>query len=81
MQAREMEIEEVLNLLLDAALQRVAVENFRALSYWWRIPRELQELGDPNEVLSRIGLHLAVVSTFELAFVHDLIRQGRLGEQ
>jgi len=75
------EIVDMFNLLLDAALQRVDLEDFRALSYWWRIPRELRELKNPNEILSRIGLHLAVVSISELDFVHDLIRQGRLSER
>jgi len=73
---RDIGIVDILNFLINAAHQQVDVEDFRALSYWWRIPAEFQEFQEPNEVLLRIGSYLSTISIAELAFVDDLIRQA-----
>jgi len=70
----ELELLDILNRLSSAAFEQADLEDFRALSYWWRIPKELRELGDPSDVLPKLGLHLTVIPDYELYFVGSLVR-------
>jgi len=64
----------LLNILIDAALQQTDVEAFRALLYWWRIPKALREFTDPTEVLNQIGAHLMTIPHYEARFVCSLVQ-------
>jgi TniQ len=66
----------ILNFLLDAAIQDAALENFRALIHWWRIPANLREFNNPMEIVSQIGSHLVTAPRSEISFVHDLAQEG-----
>jgi hypothetical protein len=68
------ELVDLLNILIDAALQQTDVEAFRALLYWWRIPKALRELTDPTEVLDQIGAHLMTIPHYEARFVCSLVQ-------
>ncbi|MES2365951.1 MAG: TniQ family protein [Pseudomonadota bacterium] len=69
----EIQVVEILNLLFDAARQRLDVGRFRELMYWWRIPPALRDISDPNEVLRRVGIHLMTVTNGEVSLVRELI--------
>lgn len=76
----EIFVVDVLNLLLDAASQRLDVESFCGLTYWWRIPPALRDVSNPEELFLRIGLHLASASEGEILFVHDLVQRAVQGK-
>lgn len=76
----ESAVVDILNLLFDAARQRINVENFSELVYWWRIPPVLRDVGDPEELFRRIGLHLVATSDGEISFVLDLIQRAHRGK-
>lgn len=78
--AREVHVVDVLNLLLESAKQRLDVDNFRAFTYWWRIPPTLREVSDPEELFRRIGLHLASIRAEEILFVLALVQRAHKGE-
>lgn len=71
---------DLLNLFFDAASQRLDVENFRELAYWWRIPPALRDVSDPEALFRRIGLHLASIPSGEVLFVLDLVQRARKGK-
>jgi hypothetical protein len=71
---RNREIVFLLNALLNVTQHSLEIEAFQALLYWWRIPKELREIGNPNEVLELIGAHLSAIPDYELYFVGSLIR-------
>ncbi|MGY6274384.1 TniQ family protein [Methylomonas sp. MgM2] len=70
----ELELVDILNRLSSAAFEQADLEAFRALIYWWRIPKELRALSDPSDVLQKLGLHLTVIPDYELYFVGSLVR-------
>lgn len=78
--AREVHVVDVLNLLLESARQRLDVDNFRAFTYWWRIPPVLRDASDPEELFRRIGLHLASIREEEILFVLALVQRAHKGE-
>lgn len=75
------ELVDVLNILINAALQQIDVEAFRALLYWWRIPKALCELTEPSEVLIQIGSYLMTIPDYEARFVCSLVRLAREGQR
>lgn len=77
---KESEVVDILNLLFDAARQGIDVENFRELVYWWRIPSELRDVGNPEKLFRRIGLHLVAASDGEISFVLDLVQRAHRGK-
>jgi hypothetical protein len=68
------EIVDVLNILIDAALQQIDVEKFWVLLYWWRIPKALREFTEPSEALSQIGSYLMTIPDYEARFVCSLVQ-------
>lgn len=70
----ELELVDILNRLSSAAFEQAALEDFRALIYWWRIPKDLRELRSPSDVLQQLGLYLTVIPDYELYFVGSLVR-------
>jgi hypothetical protein len=70
----ELELVDILNRLSSAAFEQADLADFRALSYWWRIPKALRELRDPSDVLPKLGLHLTGIPDYELYFVGSLVR-------
>lgn len=76
----ELELLEILNRLSSAAFEQADLEDFRAFSYWWRIPKELRELRDPSDILTKLALHLTIIPDYELYFVGSLVRQAWPGK-
>ena len=76
---REVHVVEVLNLLFEGARQQLSVENFRGLTYWWRIPPALRDVSEPEELFRSVGLHLASVPLGEILFVLDLVQRAHKG--
>jgi len=70
----ELELVDILNRLSSAAFEQADLEDFRALIYWWRIPKNLRDLHNPSDVLQQLGLHLTVIPDYELYFVGSLVR-------
>jgi hypothetical protein len=72
-QLQAIEIVDVLNILIDAALQQINMEKFWVLLYWWRIPKTLREFTEPSEALSQIGSYLMMIPDYEARFVCSLV--------
>lgn len=78
--AQEVHVVDVLNLLFEGARQRLDASNFRAFTYWWRIPPALRDASDPEALFRRIGLHLASIREEEILFVLALVQRAHKGE-
>lgn len=78
---QELDIVLILNTLLDAAQRQTDPGDFRALLHWWRIPAELRELRNPNEILNCLGTYLASVDASQVCFIRDLTLKTRRDSQ
>lgn len=66
----------LLSWIFEAAFTGENVERYSALIARWHVPKALQQVIDPDQVLNELGNYLAGLRSSELAFVLDLVRQS-----